>query len=102
LFILFPLTIIDKTRIFAGKGLVVCSYIYGINLFALAFVMTLAIWGIKAIIIGVSLFVIGIIPIALIATALNAEWGRFLGLIILIVLTGVYNYLGYRVSKKVH
>jgi hypothetical protein len=102
LFILFPLTIFEKTRPFAGKSLVICSYIYGINLYALSFVMTLALWGLKGIVIGVSLFFIGIIPIALLATAFNSEWGRFLGLIVLIILTAVYNYLGYRVIKNVH
>jgi hypothetical protein len=100
LFILLPLTIFRRTRAFAGSGLIIASYIFGLNLWCFSFILTLALWGFAAVIIGLMIAGVGVVPVALLATGFNAEWGRFIDITFLLVLTFGCRFLGFYIEKK--
>jgi hypothetical protein len=51
------------------------------------FLLTLAIWGIGAIIIGFLIAGIGVVPIAILATLIKGLWPHFIELVLLTILT---------------
>ncbi len=69
-------------REIVARGFLVASYIFGIALWAWAFVYTLATWGWWAVVIGLLLMGVGVLPIAMFATLLHGEWG-LLGQVVL-------------------
>jgi len=68
-------------------GIFISSFIFGAVLWLGAFVLTYSIWGLLAVIVGLFLFGIGVVPIALIATAIHGFWSPFWDLIITILCT---------------
>ena len=84
---LLPLGLFKKTKGLSGAGLVLSSYIYGLTLWIWALVLTYSIWGGLAVIIGLFIVGVGVVPIAMLATALTAEWASFGQLLLLIALT---------------
>lgn len=72
--IILPLGIFKKTKGTSAIGLVVSSYVYGITLWFWALLLTYVIWGAVAVFIGLILAGVGVIPFAMIATAIKGEW----------------------------
>jgi len=108
LIILTPISIFKKARGFAGKGIVISSYIFGFTLWVWSFLLTYALWGGLGIFIGLFLFGVGIVPIAMLATAFKGLWAIFGQLILLTILTfgsrffGVFLIESYESSKAEH
>ncbi len=100
LFVLLPLALFRRTRAFAGSGLIIASYIFGLNLWCFSFILTLALWGVIAVIIGLVIAGVGIVPVALLATGFSAEWTRFIDIIILLVLTFGCRFVGFYIGEK--
>jgi hypothetical protein len=86
-FIFAPLCIFRKLRPFAGLGFYFASYLFGMCLFAFACIVDVQIWGYGGLAVGLFLAGIGVVPVALLATLLHAEWQWLLNLIISIVIT---------------
>jgi len=82
LFVLVPLSIVRRLRPITGGGILISSYIFGATLWLAALVLTYSVWGLVAVFIGVFLFGIGVVPVALLATAMNGMWSPFWGLIV--------------------
>jgi len=101
IFVLLPLTFFRRTRVFASSGLIITSYIFGLNLWCFSFILTLALWGVIAVIIGLFIAMVGVVPIALLATGFSAEWGAFMDIILLLFLTFGCRYLGLHIGIKV-
>lgn len=70
-----------KFKAISGLTLLVSSYIYGIILWTYGLVVTMSLWGILALIIGLLLGGVGVVPIGLLAALFNGEWGMLLTLI---------------------
>ena len=89
LFNIFTLlsTVIAKARKIAGSILYVSSYIYGLATWIYGLFVTLSLWGVLAIIIGLLLGGVGVVPIGMLAAIFNGKWDIFFKLLILIVLT---------------
>ena len=85
--ILLPLCIFPATRTFAGTGLFISSFIYGITLWFLGLLFTYILWGMFGVIIGLFIAGVGVVPFGILATLFNGLWGGFWTLIILAVLT---------------
>lgn len=85
--ILVPLSIIKKTRDIGLGGIFITSYIYGLLLWVWSFLITYSTWGWIAIIIGLVVMGVGVVPIAFLAALLNAQWTILLQMIILIAIT---------------
>lgn len=83
--ILLPLAFFRKTRSFSSTSIYVASFIFGAHLWISSFLITYAAWGLIAVIIGVFIVGIGVIPIAMLASLLHGEWST-LGQLILFCL----------------
>ena len=77
------------------------AYVYGLTLWFWALLLTYLIWGIRAVFIGLFIAGIGVIPIAILATALNGEWIITGEIILLLVLTCGSRMLGLYFAEKV-
>jgi hypothetical protein len=82
--ILTPLAIIPPTRHFAGSGFFIFSYVFGATGWCMGLLLTWVLWGGTAVLVGLFVFGIGVVPIAMLASLLNGMWVE-LGLLFLAV-----------------
>jgi len=87
LLILAPMAIIPKFREWAGIGMYLSSYIFGITLWFLSLLFTYTLWGWIAVFIGLFIAGIGIVPIAYVIVLLKGLWVPLGYLVILTILT---------------
>ena len=99
--IFLPLGIFKKTRSVSAFGFVISSYVYGLTLWFWALLLTYLIWGTRAVFIGLFIAGIGVVPIAILATALNDEWAITGQIILLLVLTFGSRMLGFYFAERV-
>lgn len=100
LLIILPLGLFKKTKGASAIGLVVSSYVYGITLWFWALLLTYFIWGTVAVIIGLFIVGVGVVPIAMLATAIKGEWAITGQIVLLIVLTFGSRMLGFYFGAK--
>ena len=86
-FILLPLAIPRATRGFSSVALFIASYVFGATLWMEGLLLTLAIWGVGAVFIGLFLAGVGVVPIAMLATLLKGMWGPLIELVLLTIMT---------------
>ena len=86
-FILLPLSIPKKTRGFSSILIYFSSYIFGATLWMEGFLLTLMIWGVWAVILGIFIMGVGVVPIAIIATLVNSLWLSLVELVLLTIMT---------------
>jgi len=85
--VILPLALFRKTIGISSVGLFVSSYIYGTTLWFWALLLTYLIWGVFALIIGLFIAGIGVVPIAILATIIKGEWATVAQIIFLLILT---------------
>ncbi len=85
--ILLPLAIPRATRGFSSVALFIASYIFGATLWMEGLLLTLAIWGLGAVFIGLFLMGVGVVPIAMLATLLKGMWIPLVELVLLTIMT---------------
>lgn len=98
--IFLPLGIFKKTRSVSAFGFVMSSYVYGLTLWFWALLLTYLIWGTTAVFIGLFIAGMGVVPIAILATALNGEWAITGQIILLLVLTFGSRMLGFYFAER--
>jgi hypothetical protein len=99
-FILLPLSLFGKTKMFGGIGMFISSYVFGLTLWFLGLLITYFTWGFLGVFIGLILGGIGVIPVAMLATLLVGELFVLFVLILLSILTFGLKILGvYMISK---
>ena len=101
LLVLLPLATSWRTRPFAGKGMIYASSILGMTLWIWGLLLTYNLWGGGAVLIGLFLFGVGVVPMAMLATLFQAMWPTLGQLILLAVLTGGTRHFGTRLLAKV-
>ncbi len=82
-----PLSVFKRLRNFTGGAIYLSSYIYGLVTWLIVFNLCYAIWGEWAVVIGILFLGGGVVPIALLATAIKGLWEPFTILIVLSILT---------------
>jgi len=85
--ILTPLALIPPTRRWAGLGFFISSYVFGLTGWSMGLLLTLDLWGVFAVVIGLFLLGIGVVPIAMLATLFNGMWIELGLLVLAVVLT---------------
>lgn len=85
--VLLPLAIFPATRIWAGVGLIWSSYAFGATAWFMGLLTTWILWGGVAVVVGLFILGVGVVPIGLLALLVNGEWGAFGLLLGAIVLT---------------
>jgi hypothetical protein len=87
LIVVLPLGIFRRTRGASGIGLVISSYVYGLTLWLSGLLLAYLIWGAVAVFIGLFLAGVGVVPVAMLATAIEGEWSITGQLVLLTVMT---------------
>lgn len=95
-----PLTFFAKTKQFAYKGFLYSSYLFGAVLWLWSLVIAFNLWGWVGIIIGLLLFGIGVVPIAVLAVLFAGLWTTLGHLILLIILTWLTRKVGTGLIAK--
>lgn len=86
IFILLPLSIFKKFRVFTGTAIYIGSFVFGLMLFLFSLLTTWTMWGGFWVFIGLLGFGGLIVPFALVACLLNGFWfgvGVVIGLLVL-------------------
>jgi hypothetical protein len=99
LFVLSPLCIFRKTRPWAGVGFVYASFVFGMLLFAYSCLFVLDVWGTLGLVIGLFMAGVGVVPVALLAALLHAQWSIFFELLFGVFLTFGTRILGAWFSR---
>lgn len=86
-FVFLPLAIPKATRGFSSVALLISSYVFGASLWMEGLLLTLFIWGLGAVFIGLFMAGVGVVPIAMLATLLKGMWGPFIELVLLTIMT---------------
>lgn len=101
IFILVPLSFFKKTRLFSGILMLFLSYIFGIHLWIFSAIVTYFLWGGVALLIGIFLLGIGVLPFAILASLFDGEWIFFGSLVFMTILTYGNRILGiYLIGKS--
>jgi len=87
LLVLLPLSIFKRLRGFTGLVIFISSYVFGLITWLLSVVLTWALWGGWAVVVGILLFGGAVVPFALLATLFKAMWEPFFSVLILFILT---------------
>lgn len=87
IFVFLPLAIPRSTRSFSSIAIFISSYIFGATLWMEGLLLTLFIWGLMAVFIGIILGGIGVVPIAMFATLIKGMWRQLVELILLSIAT---------------
>jgi hypothetical protein len=96
--VLLPLALFRKTRVLAGIGFYIASFVFGIFLAAFSCVVAFQIWGFVGLVFGLIFLGVGVVPVAFLATLFHAEWHLFWEIVIGIALTFGSRALGIRLS----
>jgi hypothetical protein len=99
IFVLLPLCIFRKLRPWAGLGFFYASFVFGVMLWAYSCLFAFDVWGFGGLIIGLIFAGVGVVPVALLAALLHAQWWRSLDLVVGIVLTFGTRVLGAWLSE---
>ncbi len=80
--IVLPLAIFRKTRGFSSVTLYIVSYIFGFIIWVAGFAITYQTLGTFGLIFGLLLGLIGVVPLGIIGSAIHADWGNAISLLI--------------------
>jgi len=94
------LSIFKLTRGIGGAGLYISSYLVGINLWVWSLMVAYSLAGLIWLLIGVLAGGIGIVPIAIIASLLKAEWTMAGQIFILLVIVFALRWFGVYLAGK--
>jgi hypothetical protein len=86
-FIFLPLAIPRRTRGVSAVALFIASYVFGATLWMEGLLLTLSIWGLGAVIVGLLILGIGVVPIAMLASLLKGMWWPLIELVLLTIMT---------------
>lgn len=105
-FVLFLLiSCIKKARLVGAIGLMVVSYIFGALTWMFSLGVTWIIWGLIAVIIGLFIAGIGIVPVALVATLFTGNWQALLfiaiGIMSFIIPSILSGYFADKADKNI-
>jgi hypothetical protein len=99
-FVLLPLSFIQRTRGFSSVSLLVASFVFGVSLWVWGLLLTYHLWGAWAVFLGLFMFGVGVVPIAMLATLFKGMWPQLGELVFLTVLVfGVRAYSLYVAQK---
>lgn len=99
-FILVPLALFERTKHIAVSLLQIAPIVYGITAWLLGFLITLQYWGVFAVILGVVIFGIGVIPLGFLAAAFHADWQAVLDIVVLVVLAYGFRRMTYQLQGR--
>lgn len=100
IFVLIPMAYFKKSRMYAGMGLYFASYFFGFSMWIYSALVAYIFWGFLALVIGLFLAGIGVLPIAILAAIFNGEWSILGSLVYMIALTYGARIIGMKIMQK--
>lgn len=101
LYISLPLLLFRKTRGIGGSAIYISSYVFFWTLWFLGITLTYSAWGVVGVFVGFLLGGIGVIPVAMLAMLLFADFFAFWTLIVLTAITvGAWSFGYYLLNKR--
>jgi len=91
---------IPKARGAVGLIIYISSYIYGLSAWIYGLAVTLALWGWMAVIIGLFIGGVGVVPIGMLAAIFNGHWDIFWTLLFTVILTYGARVVGYALANN--
>jgi hypothetical protein len=85
--VLLPLAAFQRFRPFASEAIVIVSYVFGVTVWMEGLLLTMALWGTFAVVLGLVIAGVGLVPIAMLATLFNGMWAGLAELVVLTLLT---------------
>ncbi len=98
--ILLPLALIPPTRPWAGVGFFISSFVFGLTGWLMGLLLTWILWGVFAVLIGLFILGIGVVPIGMLATLFNGMWLELGLLFLAVVLTFGLRILGMTLAEN--
>jgi hypothetical protein len=98
--VLLPLAIFRRTRAFAGGGIYLASFVFGLTLWVWSLLVSYTLWGVTGIIIGLLLGGVGVVPIAILASLFHGLWSMVGQLLLVTAITFGMRFLGIWVMMK--
>jgi len=98
--ILVPLALIPATRPWAGLGFFISSYVFGLTGWFMGLFLTWMLWGGIAVLIGLFILGIGVVPIGMLATLFNGMWADLGLLFLAVILTFGLRILGMSLMEN--
>ena len=98
--VLLPLALFPATRTWACKGFLISFYVFGLTGWLLGLLWTWYLWGGVAVIIGLFIFLVGVVPIAMLATLFNGMWLELGLLALAVILTFGFRTLGMKLREN--
>lgn len=89
-----------RARGVVGVILFISSYVYGLQTWIAGLLVTLALWGWLAVVIGLFMGGIGVVPIGMLAAVFNGEWGLFFMLLLNVILTYGARAIGIALAES--
>lgn len=99
--LLLPFTLWARARALIGPVLLVSSYLFGIILWSYSAGMAFVFWGYAGLFFGLIWLGVGVVPVALLASALNSAWTVFGNIILGLVLTFGFRFLALFIGGKI-
>lgn len=104
LVLLAPLALISPTRGFSAAGFMIASCAFGAILWIWGMAFTYSVWGLFGVVVGLVLFGVGVVPVAMFAALVHADWGTLGLFLIIAVLTigcrGLANWLAVKADER--
>jgi len=97
---LLPLAAFKETRGHSGVGFFIVSYVFGATLWVWSLLLTYVLWGIGAVVVGLFIMGVGVLPIALLATGFKGMWSMFGQLILMTIATFATRVFGVWLIHK--
>ena len=87
IFVLLPLATFRATRAVASSLFLWVSFVFGLTAWFFGLLLTYSLWGVIAVIIGLFILGIGVVPIGMLAALVNGMWPELGFLVLAVVLT---------------
>lgn len=101
LLVFTPLAFFKKTKPFAAVAFLSTSYLFGLSAWILGLIFTYELVGKVAVIIGLVLLGIGVVPIGLLGLLLYEAWSEFFGLLLLTAATFGARAISFYIARGV-
>lgn len=102
--VLLPLALIPKTRLIAVIGFFSASYVFGVATWMYGLIVTYTLWGLVGVVAGLAIAGVGVVPLGILAAAINELWpvaGELaLGLVLTFGSRFLAVYLAYLVDQR--
>jgi hypothetical protein len=102
--LLAPLSLIPSTRGLSAVGFMIASLAFGAILWLWGMAYTYSVWGLFAVIIGLVLLGVGVVPVAMFAALVHGDWGNLGMFVVTAVVTfgtrGLANWLAQKADER--